>query len=958
MKRLEHISMNEKPIVLEWILSHEEAEFISEKSRGIDNRLKYASQICYLKLRGRFIENWSDISIEILNHLSKQLEQELVHKKLIVSNKNTESRIRLEIKKFLEFKEFDFATDTLISEFLDQNPILISDKDELTKEIERFLIKGRYILPAKSQLMKFAYSKYGKKQTDVFEVFSSSITECQKSFLDVIYEKNAHLPEIKRPIGEVNVKNIIPKIEVIEKLLELKLEKLPWKLIHPSYSEKLTRLVHKYEHSAIKRINPKTKRDVMMVCYLHENSKTLMDLIINSYDKLVGEIERRVNRDFDLESKKIRNAARDSQERALVTLQLLKDHKQSATTTLDMFYEELKAQDNDLSKIIDNCQRVKEFEIYGKSELAQRRYGYLTKFLQRFLNLKFRVSKGSDIIMKSIEIYRNYHENKTFSQKAPCNFMENPWKKGLYKKPGIINRKAWEIGLFFAVKKSLRSGNLYLPQSRNYRDFWAPLYNKKKWSSEKAAHYKELNIPEKGEEVITKLKQEFSEQLYQAVKSFTPNGYAEFKNKRLIIHKDDALPESNNVKELKGILDSYIEPIRIEELLATTQKKVNYLQAFKPIDGIRRREILAPHILNAAITGHATNLGLYGISRNTHGITGDKLSHISNFYISPENLKEASNILIEAQQKYWLTKIIGSGDRSSSDGERFRVSHRGLFSSMHPRYFGALDRGITIYTHMSDQCSVFNTEVLSCGVREAVYVLDGLLDNQSIVRPFEHSTDTAGFTEIMFALCYLLGISFQPHFKDLKDQQLYCFNRKATNYPELFSTEKVDEALISEQWDDAIRLVYSLKQKLVKPHIIIKKLHSQETLTKLAKSLVHLGRIVKTTYILRYLHDEKLRYAVRKQLNRGELRHTLARYIFFADQGSFKTNDYEELMNKASSLSFLSNAIVLWNTEQMQNVYEILKAKGHHMAQEDMAKILPLSFKNVLIHGTYSFTAQ
>lgn len=236
--------------------------------------------------------------------------------------------------------------------------------------------------------------------------------------------------------------------------------------------------------------------------------------------------------------------------------------------------------------------------------------------------------------------------------------------------------------------------------------------------------------------------------------------------------------------------------------------------------------------------------------------------------------------------------------------------------------------------------------------------MEGLLDNQSVVRPFEHSTDTAGFTEIVFALCYLLGISFQPHFKDLKDQQLYCFNRKATNYPELFSREKVDEELISEQWDDAIRLVYSLKQKLVKPHIIIKKLHSQGTLTKLAQSLVHLGRIVKSTYILRYLHDEKLRYAVGKQLNRGESRHSLARYIFFADQGAFKTNDYEELMNKASCLSFVSNAIVLWNTEQMQKVYDILKVKGHHVAQEDMARILPLSFKNVLVHGTYSFAAQ
>ena len=91
---------------------------------------------------------------------------------------------------------------------------------------------------------------------------------------------------------------------------------------------------------------------------------------------------------------------------------------------------------------------------------------------------------------------------------------------------------------------------------------------------------------------------------------------------------------------------------------------------------------------------------------------------------------------------------------------------------------------------------------------------------------------------------------------------------------------------------------------------------------------MHLGRIIKTTYILCYLHDEKLRYAVRKQLNKSESRHNLARYVFFADQGAFKTNDYEEMMNKASSLSFISNAIVLYNTEQMEMIYEKLTAKG------------------------------
>lgn len=947
--------MNEEKLLLEWLLSTEDIDFVIQRSRGTENRLKYAVQVCYLKQTGRFIEDWSIISLNILNHLSKQLEIDLIHNILTIGNKNSESNIRQETKQFLGFKEFDYKNDTLVANFLEQNPLLISNHDEIAQTVANYLIKAKILLPSKSQLMRYVYSKYDKTQKDILDTFAINITGVQHEYLSKIYTENNFLPEIKKPIGEVNIKNITLKIELIEKLLALKLEDLPWKLIHPSYSEKLSQLVHKYDIAAIRRIKPEAKRDVMLICYLYESMKSNMDLIVNGYDKLISEIERRVNRDYEIELKQLRNKARDSNLKAILTLKLLRDYQNPASVTLAKFFEDLKARKNNLDDIIRDCEKVDDFEIYGKSELAQRRHGYLTKFLQRFLDLEFKSATGSEDLLAGLEVYRKYHKEQKFIDKVLTSFIENPWKKAVYKKSGELSKKAWEIGLCFAVKKGLRTGNLYLPQSRYYRDFWAPLYNPEQWKKEKASHYKELNVPATGNEIISKLKQEFAEQLYMATKSFGNGNYAEIRNTRLVIHKDDPLPESNSAKELKGLLDSYIEPIRIEDLLCYVQKNTNFSRAFRPIEGNRSREPIASNILNAAITGHATNLGLYGLSRNCSGINGDKLSYVSNYYINADNLKKASDILISAQQQYWLTKIIGSGERSSSDGMRFRTNHKGLYSSMHPRYFGALDRGITIYTHMSDQCSVFNTEILSCAVREAVYVLDGLLDNQDIARPFEHSTDTAGFTEVLFGLCYLLGISFQPHFKDLKDQQLYCFDRKATGYKELFSQEKIDEDLLCEQWDDIVRLVCSLKQGLIKPHIIVKKLHAQETFTKLAKALVHLGRIVKSTYILRYLHDTELRYAVRKQLNRGESRHTLARYVFFADQGSFKTNDYEEMMNKASCLSFVSNAMVLWNTEKMQKVYETLAQKGFKVEKEDMARVLPLSTKNILVHGQYSF---
>jgi TnpA family transposase len=42
----------------------------------------------------------------------------------------------------------------------------------------------------------------------------------------------------------------------------------------------------------------------------------------------------------------------------------------------------------------------------------------------------------------------------------------------------------------------------------------------------------------------------------------------------------------------------------------------------------------------------------------------------------------------------------------------------------------------------------------------------------------EHYTDTAGFTDHVFALCHLLGFRFAPRIRDLADKRLYVPGRE------------------------------------------------------------------------------------------------------------------------------------------------------------------------------------
>ena len=195
---------------------------------------------------------------------------------------------------------------------------------------------------------------------------------------------------------------------------------------------------------------------------------------------------------------------------------------------------------------------------------------------------------------------------------------------------------------------------------------------------------------------------------------------------------------------------------------------------------------------------------------------------------------------------------------------------------------------------------------------------------------------------------------FMPRIRDLKDQQLYRIDKNLDH--SIFTpllNKTADTYIIEEQWEEMIRVAFSLKQRTVPAHIVVQRLTNSFPSDRLSKAFTNLGRIIKTEYILRYLTDPELRKTIQLQLNKGEYRHRLPRRVFFADQGEFTTGDYAEIMNKASCLSLASNAILYWNTIKINEVVENLKKQGEIIENDTLSHVSLLPFKHVLPNGTY-----
>lgn len=435
------------------------------------------------------------------------------------------------------------------------------------------------------------------------------------------------------------------------------------------------------------------------------------------------------------------------------------------------------------------------------------------------------------------------------------------------------------------------------------------------------------------------------------------NSFVKIQPEGFKLTRADALEIPEQVKQLKRVIDARLPKVRIEEVMAEVNRSTHFLNEFRPLPGYepRERETLS-RVLPAALIAHGTNLGIAAMGNSAKGISVDQLGHVSKWYLRESTIKAANRAVVDYHYHLPISQVWGDGTLSSSDGQRFGVQQSSLLASFYPRYFGYYERAVTVYTHTSDQHSVFGTEVISCGLREALYVLDGLLENDTELRPQIHFTDTHGYTEHLFGLCYLLGFSFRPRIRDLSDQKLYKIDSSQSHekIESLFSG-RIDVSVIHEQWDALVRIASSLKNKTAPAHLVVGRLARAHPQDRLAKALTALGRVVKSTYVLRYLHDEKIRRQVQLQLNRGEARHQLGKHLFFANQGQFRSGDYEEMMNKASCLSLLSNIVLVANTKAIAKLVKELRAQGEVVEDADLAKVSPLTFQRVIPNGTYHF---
>ena len=367
--------------------------------------------------------------------------------------------------------------------------------------------------------------------------------------------------------------------------------------------------------------------------------------------------------------------------------------------------------------------------------------------------------------------------------------------------------------------------------------------------------------------------------------------------------------------------------------------------------------------LYASIIGYGCNISISKMAKISKGITMGDIDHIRTWYLSNDMLQEANDAVIELTETLDIQRLFRNNqerNHTASDGQKFNTSVESLNSGYSFKYFG-LGRGVSRYSFVDESNRLFYTTVINANEREAAYVIDGLM-HQEVIQSDIHSTDTFGYSEVVFALSHLLGYVFAPRIKNFKEQQLYAFEPKKLyrdNGYVLLPVKQINIAIIKEQWDQILRLIITIKERRTSVSQLLKRLTSYSRKHKLYQALREFGRIIKTRFLLNYIDDVAFRQQIEKQLNKVESANKFSKAIFFGNSGEYfyATKDEQDIASNA--LRLIQNSIICWNYLYISNL--LAKEKDEEVRNKIIKTLQNGSivhWQHINFYGEYDFTER
>ena len=920
--------------------------------RGPANRLGFAVQLCYMRYPGVMLAVDVEPFPSLLSLVAKQLKVPAEAWTDYGQRAETRREHLLELQSVFGFQPFATKHYRSSVHSLDELAWQTDKGIVLANELVEGLRRRSVLLPSIGVIERICAEAITRATRRIHETLSEPLSDAHRHRLDGLLKrrdngKTTWLAWLRLSPVKPNSRHMLEHIERLKAWQALDLPPGIERLMHQNRLLKIAREGGQMNPADLARFEPQ-RRYATLVALAVEGMATVTDEIIDLHDRILGKLfsaaRNKHQQQFQASGKAIN---------AKVRLygrigQALLDAKQSGADPFAAIEAVLSW--DAFAQSVTEAQKLAQPEEFDFLPRIGENYATLRRYAPQFLDvLKLRAAPAARDLLDAIDVLRgvNADNARKLPPDAPTGFIKPRWHKLVMTDAGI-DRRYYELCALSELKNSLRSGDIWVQGSRQFKDFEDYLVPPEKFASLKQTSELPLAVATDCDQYLhdrlTLLETQLATVNRMALANVLPDAIITESGLK-ITPLDATVPET--AQALIDRTAMSLPHVKITELLLEVDEWTGFTRHFTHLkSGDLAKD---KHLLLTTILADAINLGLTKMAESCPGTTYAKLAWLQAWHTRDETYSTALAELVNAQFRHPFAEHWGDGTTSSSDGQNFRTGSKAESTGhINPKYGNSPGR--TFYTHISDQYAPFHTKVVNVGVRDSTYVLDGLLYHESDLRIEEHYTDTAGFTDHVFALMHLLGFRFAPRIRDLGDTKLYIPKGDAAYdalKPMIGGTLNIKH--VRAHWDEILRLATSIKQGTVTASLMLRKLGSYPRQNGLAVALRELGRIERTLFILDWLQSVELRRRVHAGLNKGEARNALARAVFFNRLGEIRDRSFEQQRYRASGLNLVTAAIVLWNTVYLERATKALD--GHDAAL--LQYLSPLGWEHINLTGDY-----
>lgn len=521
--------------------------------------------------------------------------------------------------------------------------------------------------------------------------------------------------------------------------------------------------------------------------------------------------------------------------------------------------------------------------------------------------------------------------------------------------PHQIHRTYFEICVFSHLLLEVQSGDMYVDGSNEYSDYYSELISWEDYQATVEDYAQEVDLPVNPSEFVAQLKQWLSTRATQTDQSFPSNGKLSFNKDRFVVHRYRRNKPAD-LAQLEALLKERLQPTHVLDVLTDTELWLHWTRFFKPISGHESR--LEQPIVRYLLTTfcYGCNVGPSQTARSFDSIDRRQFSWVHRRHVSQDGLQSAITHIINAYNHFDLPKFWGTGKHASVDGTKWEMYEQNLLAEYHIRYGGYGGIG---YYHISDTYIALFSHFIPCGVWEAVYILDGLLNNESEIQPDTIHGDTQAQSATVFGLAHLLGITLMPRMRNWQDLTFLRPTKKAKykHIDALFS-DTANWALIEEHLPNMLRVAMSIKSGKFKASTILRKLGTNSRKNDLFRAFHELGMVLRTGFLLEFINDEDLRKTIQGATNKSESFNRFAKWLAFGGEGVIATNDRDEQRKFIKYNHLVANCLIFYNVFQMSRVLNQLAQEGYSFSKEAIAALSPYLTEHIIRLGQYSLDLE